>query len=42
MDKLKFEVNDSIIRIVGVFESKKHLKLANELLKKLRSCCGID
>lgn len=33
MDKLKFEVNDSIIRIVGVFESKKHLKLANELLK---------
>ena len=32
MDKLSFEVNDSEIRIVGIFEAKKHTKLAKEFV----------
>jgi hypothetical protein len=34
MDKLTFEVNDSVIRIVGIFEASKPINLANDFAKK--------
>lgn len=34
MDKLSLEVYDSEIRIVGIFEAKKHAKLAKDFIKE--------
>jgi hypothetical protein len=34
MDKLTFEVNDSVIRIVGIFEASKPIKLASDFAKQ--------
>lgn len=34
MDKLSLEVNDSEIRIVGIFEAKKHSKLTKDFIKE--------